>query len=519
MKIERTKNASKNMVFGFLNRIQQTVLPFLMRTIMIVYMGEQYLGLNSLFTSILHILNLAELGVGHAMIYSMYKPIADDDESTICALMGLYRKYYRIIGLVIATVGLALTPAIPYLIKGSIPSELNIYVLYLLNLGVTVLTYWLFAYKNSLMQAHQRMDVISKITMITNVSQCVLQVVVLVVFRNYYLYMVIALLTQIATNIGTAIVANRMYPKYKPRGKLSVEKTKSINKKIRDLFTSKMGGAIIGPGDTVVISAFLGLSVLAIYQNYYFIMTAVIGIVEMILQSIMAGVGNSLVTETNKKNYDDFKKFTFLYLWMIGIGCCCFLSMYQPFIELWVGAERKLEDGMVICFASYFLIYTAYRLMNLYKDAAGLWHHDRWRPLITGICNVGLNLIWVQWWGVYGVILSTIVSILVVGMPWLLHNLFHSIFEKEKMWEYIGLVACFAALTVVSGGVTWWLCGFVTGNLWLVIIVRAAISVVVSNIVFLIALHRAKQFGPAVQMVDALTKNKLKLGKLFLRRG
>lgn len=171
MKIERTKNATRNIIFGVILKAYQIAVPFLMRTAMIYLMGVQYLGLNSLFTSILQVLNLAELGVGSAMIYSMYKPIAEDDNATICALMKLYRTYYRVIGLVIAVIGCILTPFIPTLISGDIPNGLNIYILYLLNLGATVLSYWLYAYKNSILQAHQRTDVVSKVTLVTSTIQ------------------------------------------------------------------------------------------------------------------------------------------------------------------------------------------------------------------------------------------------------------------------------------------------------------------------------------------------------------
>ena len=140
MKIERTKNASRNIVFGGILKIYQIAVPFLMRTAMIYFMGVQYLGLNSLFTSILQVLNLTELGVGSAMVYSMYKPIAEDDTKTICALMRLYRLYYRVIGIVIAVIGGILTPFIPYLVKSDLPAGLNIYILYLFNLAATVLS-------------------------------------------------------------------------------------------------------------------------------------------------------------------------------------------------------------------------------------------------------------------------------------------------------------------------------------------------------------------------------------------
>ena len=192
-------------------------------------MGVQYLGLNSLFTSILQVLNLAELGVGSAMIYSMYKPIAEDDDTAICALMKLYRLYYRVIGMVIAIIGCILTPFVPKLISGDIPKGLNIYILYLLNLGATVLSYWLYAYKNSILQAHQRTDVVSKVTLVTSTIQYVLQLMVLWIFKDYYLYVIVMLVTQVLTNVATAVCADKLYPQYKPYGCVEEKDRKAIN--------------------------------------------------------------------------------------------------------------------------------------------------------------------------------------------------------------------------------------------------------------------------------------------------
>ena len=269
MKIERTKNATRNIAFGTILKIYQILLPFIMRTAMIYFMGVEYLGLNSLFTSILQVLSLAELGVGSALVFSMYKPIVEDDTDMICALMNLYKKYYRIIGLVIAVIGVALTPVIPHLVKSDLPSGMNLYILYYLNLSVTVVSYWLFGYMNSLFEAHQRVDVTSKVMLITNTVMYAAQFAVLYFLRDYYIYLVVALLTQIFTNILTAILSRKMYPQYKARGKLDKEQIKKINRRVRDLFTAKLGAVVVGSVDTLVISAFLGLTDLAIYQNYY----------------------------------------------------------------------------------------------------------------------------------------------------------------------------------------------------------------------------------------------------------
>ena len=191
MKIDKTRNASRNITFGILLKVYQIFLPFLMRTIMMYTIGVQYLGLNSLFSSILQVLNLAELGVGSAMVFSMYKPIAEDDENTICALLKLYRLYYRFIGIFILIFGILIIPFLPKLISGNIPSDMNLYILYILNLGATVLTYWLFAYRNSVLQAYQRTDVISKITISTETLKYFLQFIVLLIYKNYYFFLII----------------------------------------------------------------------------------------------------------------------------------------------------------------------------------------------------------------------------------------------------------------------------------------------------------------------------------------
>lgn len=383
-----------------------------MRTAMIYLMGVQYLGLNSLFTSALQVLNLAELGVGSAMVFSMYKPIAENDNTTICALMKLYRTYYRVIGLVIAVVGCALIPFIPRLIKSDVPADINIYILYLLNLGTTVLSYWLFAYKNSILQAHQRADVVSKVTLVTSTIQYGSQLFVLWAFHNYYLYVIVMLATQALTNIVTAVCADKLYPQFKPRGKVDKMQVQKINQRIRDLFTSRIGGVVYDSADTIVVSAFLGLTVLAVYQNYFFILNAITGFIAVVFAACTAGIGNSIVMESKEKNYQDLNKFAFIITWIAGFCSACLLCIYQPFMELWVGKDLILSFSAVVCFVIYFFVRQFNALFNLYKDASGMWHEDRLRPLIAALTNLVLNLILVKFIGIYGILLSTVLTIL-----------------------------------------------------------------------------------------------------------
>ena len=162
MRLAKTKNAVRNIFFGAVFKIITLLGPFIIRTMILWIMGSEYIGLNSLFTSILSFLSLAELGVGSALVYSMYKPIAEDDQDMICALLNLYRKMYRIIGMIILGVGLLLLPFLNKLVKGEAPADVNLYILYLIYLFNTVISYVMFAYKQSLLTAFQRSDIISK---------------------------------------------------------------------------------------------------------------------------------------------------------------------------------------------------------------------------------------------------------------------------------------------------------------------------------------------------------------------
>lgn len=505
MKIEKTKNASRNITFGILLKIYQIFLPFLMRTIMMYTIGVQYLGLNSLFSSILQVLNLAELGVGSAMVFSMYKPIAEDDEITICALLKLYRLYYRIIGAFILIVGLLLTPALPKLISGDIPADMNVYILYLLNLLATVLTYWLFAYRNSILQAFQRTDVISKITIGTETIKYMLQFGVLIIWKNYYYFVMVLLLTQIINNIATAIISKKMFPNLNPLGNLDKDKIRGINRKIKDLFTSKLGYTIVSSADTIVISAFLGLTVLAKYQNYYYILNAIIGFMSIIYSSITAGIGNSMLTKSLEDNFEDFKTFTLLVSFVSGLCCACFLTLYQPFMMIWMGKDMLLSDLMVVLLCFYFWFYELVMMISVYKDAGGIWHEDRFRPLISGVANLLINLILVKFIGLYGIVLSTIISILFISLPWIIKNVNNMVFHRKSKC-YFYLIVKNTIIIICSCIVVYIANSFITINGIWGLIVRGLVACLLSSCTLLIFFRNDEKYEDAKLLLLRLLK-------------
>ena len=501
MKLERTKNAARNVVFDGMMEIVNVLFPFVIRSVMLHYLGTEYLGLNGLFKSILNFLNLAELGVGSAMVFSMYKPIAEDDTPAIFALLRLYRTLYRIIGLAIAAVGLLLIPVLHSFIKGDLPADMNLYVLYLMNLGNTVLTYWLFAYKSSLLQAHQRRDLISKVTLAVRLTEYTLKILILVFTRNYYLYLAIQLVCQIVINVLIAVCASKLYPRYVPIGNLPRDKTQDIFRRVRDLFTSKLSATVFDAADTLVISAFMGLTVLALYQNYYFIITALRMMLVVLLNACMAGVGNKLVMESKEANYRDLEKISLLFLWVLGVSSSMLLCLYQPFIHVWMGEDNILAIGLVFCFVVYYYSMGANKLINMFKDAAGIWRVDRWRPLTAALVNLGLNLLTVRRLGLYGVLLSSVFSIVFIQIPWLFRNLFCEVFPRQCMGKYIRLFCGLAAVALISCGASWLVCGLFALNVWYTLFLNAVFSFLIPNLCYYIFYGRNPLFRESLSQL------------------
>ena len=357
MRIERTKNTLRNIAFGSMNRVINIILPFISRTVILYIMGTQYLGLSSLFSSILSFLSLTELGIGAAMVYSMYKPIADNDNETICALLCLYKKLYRLIGAIILCLGIALMPFLKILVPEELPSDINLHALYFIYLLDAVLSYWLFAYKNALLQAYQRNDINSIIASVITPISYVVMLVSLFCSKNYYAYVMWLPFFTILTNIIRLVAVNRCFPGLEPQGEVSSELKHSILKKTTALIGTKLNTVVLNAADNLVMSAFLGLTVIAMYGNYHYIMSSIIGFLGIAYSSMTAGLGNSLQTETIEVNYKNFEKFSFINSWLVGWCTVCLVCLYQPFMKIWVGDELMFPFYVVLQLGLYFYIY------------------------------------------------------------------------------------------------------------------------------------------------------------------
>ena len=503
MKFARTKNTLRNIAFGSLNRLINIVLPFASRTVILYVMGTQYLGLSSLFSSILSFLSLTELGIGAAMVYSMYKPIAENDHPTICALLNLYKKLYRIIGTIVLVLGLSLMPFLKILVPEELPPDINLYLLYFIYLINAVLSYWLFAYKNALLQAYQRSDINSKIASVITITSYAVMLASLFLTRNYYAYVIWLPIFTIITNILRLILVNRNFPGLEPEGEVPPELKKSIFKKTSALIGTKLNTVVLNAADNLVMSAFLGLTAIAMYGNYHYIMTSIIGFLGIAYSSMTAGLGNSLQTDSLDDNYRNFEKFSFINSWLVGWCTVCLVCLYQPFMRIWVGEELMLPFYVVLEMGLYFYVYQIRKIPVVYKDAAGIWWEDRFRPYVCMITNVVLNIALVQVIGISGIILSTVFS-LCISIPWENYTIFKYVFHRSSK-SYYGKMFLSGGTMLLAGAATLWLCSRL-GDSIPAFLLKGCVCVTVPNVIFAVLNCKRPEFHETLNMVRRILK-------------
>ena len=493
--MNRTKNALRNISWGLIQKLCMLLLPFLTRTALIKFLGADYLGLSSLFTSVLGLLSLAELGVSNAIISSMYKPIAEKDTDTICALMAFYRRAYYLTGIVIMVVGIGIMPFLGNLINGKVPNNINLQALYLIYLFNTAISYFLFSYKNCLFIAHQRNDVNSKIQTICSISQNLLQIFLIVFTRNYYCFAIIIPISSVSANLITAFLARKTYPEYVTRGSLDSDVKSEVKQRVLGLMLGKISSTIRSSIDSLFISSFLGLTLVAMYSNYFYVVTSVAGIIQILESALVAGVGNSITTDSVEKNYEDFLKFTFMLQWIVGWCSICVLCLEQPFMELWVGKEFMFGNTMVVLCALYLFVCCICIIRSIYTQALGLWWSLRYLSFIDIFVNIGLNYFLGKNFGAYGIIAATIIDIGFVSLPWTTYFLFRDYFGLKKYWEYMALYIKYLAIATGTGLITWQICNVISVDLVLVkLMSNAVICIIVPNMVYFLFFRKNKYF-------------------------
>ncbi len=425
-KNSRIKYSVANLLSGFCYRILIMVTAFIVRTVFIKCLNEEYLGINGLYSNILSMLSLAELGFGTAMVYSMYQPLANKDYEKLSQLMKLYKQVYSIVGAVVLVLGILIVPFLDLLIKNK-PDINGLTFYYLLFLGNSVVSYWFFAYRLSIFQADQKSYVITRYQSLFNLIKSVFQIIVLLVFKNFTAYLIIQILCTIAQNFAISCKAKRNYPIWclNKNDSLPQSEKKKIFKDVRALMLAKVSHVILNGTDNMIISAFVNINSVGLLSNYYLITEAVSGILTQITGAITASLGNFFAIESKDAGYQMFKKFDFLNFWLYGFSIVAFVGLLNPFITLWIGSKFLLDKYVILALSLNFIVAGFMNTLWTFRSTLGLFTQGRIRPLIVSLLNIILSILFSYKWGVAGVLFATSISRLLVNLwydPLLLHK-------------------------------------------------------------------------------------------------
>lgn len=494
MNQSRTKNSIKNINYSFVSYFIVLLLQFVNRTVFIQFLSSTYLGLNGLFSNVLSFLALTELGIGSAMNYALYKPLARGDTELVKSVMRLYRRLYRVIGCTVLVLGSALTPFLPFLIQdmpADIPYIYVYYVLFVVDSGAS----YFYTYKRSLIICSQREYISTAATTVSRIVLCVTQVAVLAVSRNYAAYLIVAVVVTLGENVLVSVVADRLFPylKEKTVAALPEEVSADIKKNVFAMMFHKIGGVVVFSTDNLIISKYAGLVAVGLYSNYTLVIDSLNRLMTKMFAAMTASVGNLVLTDDKKHVEQVLYRILFMNFWMRGFCAVALFCLFQPFIFLWLGEEYLLSFFTVLVIAVNFYIGGMRSTVNIFKEASGMFWYDRYKPLIESVLNIVLSIWLVGQFGVAGVLLGTIGSTVLVPFWVEPYVLFRHYFGKG-IGRYMAKQLLYGAVTVLAGAGCFFSCGCVSGGGAVSFLLRIGICVLVPNLVFAAVFCRSREF-------------------------
>ena len=484
-------------------------MSFAVRTVFIRYLGSSYLGINGLFSNVLSLLSFAELGFGTAIVYSMYKPIAENDEKKISAFMNFYAKVYKIVGIFIITAGVILIPFLNFFIgdTSQIPSDIQpievIYLLYVLN---SALSYF-FNYKRSIITASQNGYIDSINQLEFNIIKNSLQIVILILFHSFIGYLIAQLICTLAGNIAISLKADKMFPflaEYKKR-KISKTEFRSILKNVFAMAFHKLGSVLVSGTDNILITRFVGLVATGQYSNYVLLTSTVQTFYNQILTPVTASVGNLIATEDKEKSYLIFKRIFFLNAYIAIFCTSCLISLSNPFITLFWG-KNEFDTSLVFLIMLVFFINCLRRTSQIFIDTTGLYWQIKWKSLLEAGINLATSIYFASnlKMGVFGVVLGTLVSDLCTNFWWEPFVVYKYYFNKNIIFYFgnylkyfVTLLLCIVATSLACERFNNGLSGF---------ILKAVISIIIPNIVIFILYFRYDEYKYFVCLIRKIFK-------------
>ena len=497
MENSRLKNSALNFASGFLGRALTILLNFAVRTIFIYCLNEAYLSVNGLYSNILTVLSLAELGFGSAMVYRMYAPVAVKDYQKAAALLQFYKKIYIIIGVVIFLLGLCVIPFMDYIIKDK-PDISGLTLYYILFLVNTSISYWFSSYKASVLYADQKEYIKTNVQNTMAILQSGLQIVLLLLFRKYLLYLLIQLAGNIFLNLYVAHLVDKRYPEIQTYqgDSLSAEERVQIRKDTEALVLSRFGHVALNGTDNIIISAVVGVLWVGRLSNYTLICDSVTSVLCQITAAITGSLGNFFATEDKHAGYALFKKVEFLNFWLYGFSFIALVTLLDPFVQIWAGERFVLGLPISIAIAINFFVAGYMNTLWVFRSTIGLFKQGKFRPILVAILNIILSIFLGKLWGVFGVLFATFLSRAAISLwydPLILHRYGFEVSCKPFFARYFRRVLLLTAVLIAMLTIRYVVLSSATTVLRFA--VMTMFTAIVPNAIFWLAYHRCEEYA------------------------
>ncbi len=507
--MERVEHAAKNLKFSMASEMILAILKFISRKIFVIFLGKEYLGINGLFTDILSMLSLAELGFGVSITYSLYRPAAQNDDKLIKSLMRLYRRVYQAIGTAVLASGILITPFLGFFVKEmpeNIPHIPLIYILNVINVGIS----YFFSYKSTLLFVYQKKYIDGMIRAGVMLVSVAAQAGVLFVTGNYLYYLFTAIAATLLQNILIYLKTDRLYPylREKDVDPLPSEIMQEIRRNMGAMILHRMGAVVVFGTDNILISKFVGVAAAGLYSNYTLIRNFLNTMVNALFNVFTPALGNLNAMEGRERRREAFRQLHFFAAWLFGWLSICLLWLYDPFITIWLGEGYLLPKPVVLLIVVNFYVNGMRIPVANTKSVMGLFWDERYKSILEAFSNLVISVILAKRWGILGIIAGTLAS--TVAFPFWIEPLGlyrHGL--KLPVREYFFSYVIHLSVTVAAGALTGLLCQMAGGDVF-GFLLRAAVCGVVPNVVYLVFFGRTKEFLFLKNMIKRMVCRLLK---------
>lgn len=489
----RTVNTIKNIVIGLLVQVATIAIGVVAQSIFVRYMGLQYVGVTGVFSNIVGFLSIAELGVGIAIISSLYSPLAFSRTEEVKAIMNLYKKVYRVVALAVLIFGLAVIPFLKYTLK-DITIDINLTLIFLLFLAESVLSYF-FSYKRSILYADQKGYINNLTYFIFLLGLYAVQIFIIIETQNFILYLLAKVFFRLAENLYASWLVNKKYPYLQEKNieKLDLAVKNKIVTNIKALFYHKIATVVVRGTDSVVISTVTGIIYAGLYRNYSVILSFLSGLIAIVFNSASASFGN-LLAEEGERSYEVFNKLYFLNFWIYSVSSTCLINLMAPFITIWIGEKYLLSNFTEYAIVLYFFIDGMRLSISIPKESAGIFVNDKYIPIWESAVNLAASVILVKYLNIAGVFLGTVISTLLsvfISVPYLAFKYV----LKRPVTIYYKTYFKYAAITFAMIITSLFVCKTIYfENIYISLLFKLLVSLVISNSYVVIIFMKNAEF-------------------------